>query len=175
VLPLILFLLAIVLYLLARRARRQSGLPAGVVVYTDMPFGQGWTRAEAPLFSARLGLTGKPDYLVRRGDEVVPVEVKSMRAPAGGPHAAHTFQLAAYCALVAEAYGRRPDYGLIKYADQTLAVTYSAALEAELRALLDEIRADRETEDVPRSHEQAARCRACGFRAVCDDSLAAAE
>jgi CRISPR-associated exonuclease Cas4 len=171
-LPLVLLLLAIVLFLLAQRARRQSGLPAGVVVYTDV---DGWTRAEAPLFSARLGLTGKPDYLVRRGAEVVPVEVKSMAAPAGGPHASHTFQLAAYCALVNEAYGRRPAYGLIKYADQTLAVPYTAALEAELRALLDEIRADREAEDVPRSHDQAVRCRACGFRAVCADSLTPAE
>jgi CRISPR-associated exonuclease Cas4 len=106
---------------------------------------------------------------------VVPVEVKSTRAPAGGPHASHTFQLAAYCALVAEAYGRRPGYGLIKYADQTLAVPYTPALEAELEALLDAIRADREAEDVPRSHDQPARCRACGFRAVCSDSLAAAE
>jgi CRISPR-associated exonuclease Cas4 len=171
-LPLALLLVAIVLFLLAQRARRQSGLPAGVVVYTDAG---GWTRAEAPLFSKALGLTGKPDYLVRRGDEVVPVEVKSMPAPAGGPHAAHSFQLAAYCALVAEAYGRRPGYGLIKYADQTLAVPYTAALEAELRALLDEIRADREAGDVPRSHQQAARCRACGFRAVCSDSLVPAE
>jgi CRISPR-associated exonuclease Cas4 len=174
-LPFVLLLLAIAFYLLAQRARRQSGLPAGVVVYTDMPFGHGWTRAEAPLFSKQLGLTGKPDYLVRRGGEVMPVEVKSMAAPAGGPHAAHTFQLAAYCALVAEAYGRRPVYGLIKYADQTLAVPYTDALEAELRALLDEIRADREAEDVPRSHDQPTRCRGCGFRAVCSESLAAAE
>jgi CRISPR-associated exonuclease Cas4 len=171
-LPLLLLLLAILLYLLARRARRQSGLPAGVVVYTDTG---GWARAEAPLFSARLGLAGKPDYLVRRGDEVVPVEVKSMRAPAGGPHAAHTFQLAAYCALVEEAYGRRPRHGLIQYADQTLAVPYTAALEAELRALLGEIRAERQAADVARSHQSAARCRACGFRDVCGDSLAPAE
>jgi CRISPR-associated exonuclease Cas4 len=106
---------------------------------------------------------------------VVPVEVKSMPAPAGGPHAAHTFQLAAYCALVAEAYDRRPSYGLIKYADQTLAVPFTRDLEAELLALLEAIRADREAADVPRSHEQAARCRACGFRAVCTESLAAAE
>ena len=55
-LPVLLALLALLLLLLARRARRQAGLPAGIVVYTDTG---GWARAEAPLFSARLGLTGK--------------------------------------------------------------------------------------------------------------------
>jgi CRISPR-associated exonuclease Cas4 len=171
-LPLLLALAALLLFLLAQRARRQTGLPAGVVVYTDT---RGWTRAEAPLYSAQLGLTGKPDYLVRRKDEMVPVEVKSMPAPSGGPHPGHVYQLAAYCALVAEAYARRPAFGLIKYADQTLAVPFTPALEAELHALLAEIRAARAAPDVSRSHTSPARCQACGFQAVCDDSLIEAE
>jgi CRISPR-associated exonuclease Cas4 len=164
-----LLILALLLWLIARRARRASGLPAGVVVYSDTG---GWSRPEKSLFSARLQLTGKPDYLVRQREGMIPVEVKSMAAPPGGPHAAHVFQLAAYCALVAEAFAHRPPYGLIKYADQTLAVDYTPALEAELLALLDAVRADRAAPDVPRSHDSPARCRACGFREVCDESLA---
>jgi CRISPR-associated exonuclease Cas4 len=165
---LVLLALAVLVWLLARWARRRTGLPTGVVVYSDTG---GWSRLERPLFSAALQLTGKPDYLVRQRQAVIPVEVKSGRAPPGGPHPGHTYQLAAYCALVAEAYGRRPDYGLIQYADQTLAVNYTPELEAELRALLAEIRADAEAADVARSHDSPARCRACGFREVCDDAL----
>lgn len=160
--------LALLLWFLAQRARRATGLPAGRVVYADT---RGWGRLEKPLFSSRLQLTGKPDYLVRADGGYVPVEVKSGRAPAQGAHAAHIFQLAAYCALVAEAYAVRPAYGLIKYADKTVAVDYTAGLERDLMAILDDLRADSEAEDVARSHESAARCRACGFREACDEHL----
>jgi CRISPR-associated exonuclease Cas4 len=165
----ILLVLALLLWFFAQRTRQASGLPAGQVVYSDTG---GWMRPEKPLFSATLQLTGKPDYLVRQGAAYIPVEVKSGRAPAEGPYASHVYQLAAYCALVAETYQRRPAYGLIKYADRTVAVDFTPALEAELSDLLDEIRADSEVDDVARSHSSAARCRACGFREVCDESLA---
>src|SRR5712692_10117201 len=109
-LALVLLALAVLVWLLARLARRRTGLPPGVVVYSDTG---GWSRVERPLFSSALQLTGKPDYLVRQREAVIPVEVKSGQAPPSGPHAGHLYQLAAYCALVAEAYGRRPTYGLI--------------------------------------------------------------
>lgn len=169
-LAIVLIVLALLVWFLAARAQRATGLPAGRVVYTDAG---GWGRLEKPLFSQALHLTGKPDYLVR-GDRghYIPVEVKSSRAPAGGPYPAHIYQLAAYCALVAEAYDQRPTHGLIKYADKTFSVDYTPALEAELLELLDSIRADSEADEVARSHTVPARCAACGFREVCDESLA---
>jgi CRISPR-associated exonuclease Cas4 len=160
--------LALLVWLLAQRARQATGLPAGRVVYTDT---RGWGRPEKPLFSARWQLTGKPDYLVRAGDGYLPVEVKSGRAPAQGAYAAHIYQLAAYCALVADAYAVRPAYGLIKYADKIVAVDYTADLERELVTIMEDLRADGEAEDVARSHTSAARCRACGFWEACDEHL----
>ncbi len=160
--------LALLLWLVAGRARQAAGLPAGRVVYSDT---RAWGRLETALFSSRLQLTGKPDYLVRVGNGYVPVEVKSGQAPREGAHAAHIYQLAAYCALVAETYAARPAYGLIKYADKVVAVDYTAQLERELWAILDDLRADGDADDVARSHESAARCRACGFREVCDERL----
>jgi len=100
------------------------------------------------------------------------VEVKSGRAPVGGPYLAHIYQLAAYCVLTVEAYGRRLAFGLIKYADKILRVEFTPALEAELLVLLDQMRAEAEAGDVARSHSSPARCRACGFREVCEESLA---
>jgi CRISPR-associated exonuclease Cas4 len=167
-LAVILLLVAGVLWLLSQRTRRATGLPAGRVVYSDTG---GWTAPPRPLFSAALQLTGKPDYLVQVKGGYVPVEVKSGRAPASGAHAGHIYQLAAYCALVTETYGRRPAYGLIHYADKTLAVDYTPALEAELRRLLAAMRADDGAADVARSHDSPARCRACGFRDPCEEAL----
>jgi CRISPR-associated exonuclease Cas4 len=151
------------------RLRGSSGLPAGEVLYADTG---AWGRPERPLFSARLQLTGKPDYLVRTGAEIVPVEVKSGRAPAGGAHPGHVLQLAAYCALVAEAYGQRPTYGLIKYVDQLWRVPFTPALEQELWAVLADMRADAEADEVDRSHTTPARCVACGLRDACAERLA---
>ena len=165
---LFLILLAGLIWFLAQRVSRATGLPTGRVVYTDTG---GWGRLERPLFSRRLQLTGKPDYLVRVGQGYVPVEVKSGHAPAKGAYDSHIYQLAAYCALVAEAYGRRPAYGLIQYADKTLAVDYTPALEADLLELLADIRADSEEAEVSRSHNSRARCQACGFWEVCDERL----
>lgn len=167
---LLLLILALALWYLSRRISKVSGLPQGRIVYVDTG---AWGRLEKPLFSNRLQLTGKPDYLVRDGSQVVPVEVKSSRAPAGGPYESHIYQLAAYCALVDEAVGRRPAYGLIKYADKTWAVDYTQTLEAQLESLLDEIRGNGAATNVVRSHNSAARCRACGFWEVCDERLVA--
>ena len=165
---LVLLVLAGLLWLLAQRARRGTGLPTGRVVYSDTG---GGARPPKALFSEALRLAGKPDYLVQHRGGYVPVEVKSGRAPADGPHPGHIYQLAAYCALVAETYGKRPSHGLIRYADKTLAVDYTPALEADLRALLEAMRADDGADDVPRSHVSPARCRSCGFREGCGEAL----
>jgi CRISPR-associated exonuclease Cas4 len=163
------FLLALglVLLWLAQRRRSRSGLPQGRVIYTDT---DRWNRLERPLFSRELLLTGKPDYLVADGDDVIPVEVKSGRAPSQ-PYSSHIFQLAAYCLLVEECYRRRPPYGIIRYADRTFEVDYTPELEDELLATLDDMRADLAEGDASRSHDELARCQACGYYELCSQRL----
>jgi CRISPR-associated exonuclease Cas4 len=149
-------------------ARRQAGLPAGRVVYADTG---AWDRCERPLFSDRYRLTGRPDYLVRSGQNVIPVEIKSGAAPAQ-PYPAHILQLAAYCLLVEEQEGRLPPYGIIKYDDRAFALDYGHALRARLIETLDNIRGDLQSRDVDRSHDEAGRCRGCGYRGRCNRRLA---
>jgi len=163
----VLLALGLLLLHLARRGQASSGLPQGRVVYTDTG---GWGRLERPLFSRQFLLTGKPDYLVADGADVIPVEVKSSRAPAQ-PYPSHVLQLAAYCLLVEECYRRRPPYGIIKYADHPFEVDYTPALEDELLATLDEMRADLAAGNAPRSHDEPHRCQACGYRRWCEQRL----
>jgi len=160
----VLLALGILLLWLARRGRARSGLPQGHVVYTDTG---GWGRLKRPLFSRKFLLTGKPDYLVADGDDVIPVEVKSSRAPAQ-PYRSHLLQLAAYCLLVEECYRRRPPYGIIKYADRTFEVDYTPELEDELLTTMDRMRADLADGETLRNHDAPRRCRACGYRQHCD-------
>lgn len=167
---LILVVLAIGLALLAlsKLGRRQSGVPAGEVVYSDTGAEQ---EQEKPLYSARYRLAGRPDYLVNKDNRIVPVEVKSGRAPKQ-PYQSHILQLAAYCLLVEEVYRQRPPYGIIRYADCMFEIDYTDKLKAELLATIRQMRADMRKPEVRRSHNHRARCARCGYRHECDDSLA---
>lgn len=164
----LLFLLALYLFWQSGRQRRQAGLPGGRVIYSDT---RSWRAVERPLYDHSLGLAGKPDYLVRQGRSIIPVEVKSRRAPEA-PYDAHIFQLASYCLLVEKNYRVRPPYGILHYHDRDFAIDYTPELEFALMDLLADMRRDERKEEVHRSHEQATRCVRCGFRNLCDQSLA---
>jgi len=163
----VLLALGLLLLVLARRERASSGLPRGRVVYSDTG---GERKPERPLFSRTLGLAGKPDYLVLDRADVIPVEVKSSRAPAQ-PYPSHVLQMAAYCLLVEECYRRRPPYGIVRYADRSFEVDYTPALERELLATVDCMRADLADGDARRSHDEPHRCLTCGYRQQCDRRL----
>jgi CRISPR-associated exonuclease Cas4 len=164
------FLLLLFLYLLWQSGRTQqaSGLPGGRVIYTDT---RAWGKVEKPLYVPGISITGKPDYLVEENGQIIPVEVKSGKAPAA-PYDSHIFQLAAYCLMVEKTYGKRPPYGIIHYPDKDFAIDYTPELESRLLDILAEMRRDETREDVERSHETRARCARCGFRDLCDQSLA---
>ena len=164
---LILFVLALILLWISSRQRKQAGLPGGRIIYTDT---RAWGEVEKPLFDAQLGLTGKPDYLVEQNGQIIPVEVKSGRAP-DAPYDSHIFQVAAYCLLVQRGMGKRPPYGIIHYSDKDFAVDYTAELENRLLDTLAEMRRDEVRTSVARSHESAARCSRCGYRDLCDQKL----
>ena len=163
-----LLFLAIIFLWQSGKQRREAGLPGGRVIYTDTG---GWGEVERPLYYSPLKLTGKPDYLVRQNGILIPVEVKSGRAPAA-PYDSHIFQLASYCLLVEKTYGKRPPYGIIHYNDRNFAVDYTPELEFALMDLLADMRRDEIKDEVDRSHEHAARCASCGFHNLCDQSLA---
>lgn len=156
---------------LARKSRAATGLPTGQLVYADTTR---WRPVDRPLFSRTHRLSGRPDYLVQQGRDLIPVEVKSGHAPPNGPYTSHILQLAAYCLLVEAAYDRRPPYGIILYAnaaDHAYQIDYTSALEENLLIILDKMRWALAKGDAPRDHSHAARCRACGYRESCDQSL----
>lgn len=162
---LLLIVLAIALLWMARRERAAGRLPRGRVVYVDS---RAWRRPPEPLRAPRYGLVGRPDYLLRLGQTIIPVEAKPSRE-AAEPYAADKLQLAAYCLLVEESYGRSPPYGLIVYRERAFEVPFDANLR---RALLDTLAAMRRAErrrDVPRDHDEPARCAGCSMRAHCGD------
>jgi CRISPR-associated exonuclease Cas4 len=167
----------------AARESRRSGLPTGALLYSDTgrpvgriaPAGVGreGVKQERPLVSESLELVGRPDYLVEADGGIVPVEIKSSACPPDGrPRDSHVAQLAAYCLLVEDVVGASVPFGLIKYRDREVRVEYTDELRDWALALIEEMRAAADEEEVHRSHEDPRRCAGCSLRDVCVESLA---
>jgi len=166
VIILILFVMGLFILRIASQQYTLVGLPRGKVIYLDTTKLDPTPNA---LYDPVIGLSGKPDYLIRDHEGIVPVELKSGRAPLQ-PYPGHTYQLAAYCHLVGAIYGRRPKYGIVKYADKSFAIDFNEELENKLLDILAEIR--RCEQHIPdRSHASPRRCRACGHQENCDQGL----
>lgn len=159
--------LSILLFWQSNRTRREAGLPSGRVIYNDR---EGWMRVPEVLYDEVTGLAGKPDFVVKKGRTMIPVEVKTGRSPAE-PYEGHIYQLAAYCLLVERHYRQRPPYGIIHYPDRTFTVDFSDELEGALLEMMAEMRTDAGRREIPRSHDEEARCRGCGYLTLCDQSL----
>jgi CRISPR-associated exonuclease Cas4 len=166
-------LLALVLFWLAERQLKSAGVPGGRIISSDTTQ---WQPVAKPLYAPSMGLTGRPDYLIEGRDTLIPVEVKSTRKPLRSPYDSHILQLGAYCLLVEAEYGIRPTHGVLHYTrsggePQTFSIPFSAELETETRAVIDEIQTQSLRGGVDRSHESPARCAGCGYLSRCDQAL----
>ncbi len=155
---------------------QELGLPPGRIVYTDAD------GTAQPLAAHRYPLRGKPDYVVRTPSGVhVPVEVKSARI-GKAPRHEDVLQVAAYLLILDDLYPHdpAPRYGLLHYRNADVQVVATPDLRAEvldilaqLQAIDDAIRdaaSDDEAEVGPPGNPGVARCRACAFKAICEDA-----
>jgi CRISPR-associated exonuclease Cas4 len=113
-------------------------------------------------------LSGKPDYVLRvRHGSQVPVELKSYRCGVRAPHA-DLIQLGAYLVLLEDLYGQAPPYGVLRYADRTLRVPFTAELREEVLRLLDEIGHAGKAPPAGAPHPKL--CGTCAFAPICDEA-----
>ena len=165
---LVALIVAVLAWLIGRSLLARTGLPVRNILYADV----GSTFPQTgPLTSQRYGLSGRPDYLVRLTDGIAPIEVKSCRAPASGrPYEGHIFQLAAYCLLVEDVFGAmsRTDSSTTR---TSIHVDFTPSLRASVLALLNEMRSAKRGEELHIDHNRPGKCRSCGFRTACGESL----
>lgn len=169
VLSLLLCSVLLLAYLLWRRARSlwgSAGLPQGEIISMDTTE---WERS-GPLYAPRLRLAGKPDYLVRVGRSLIPVEIKPGRH-AAQPYESDVLQLMAYCLLVEETSSQRPDYGLLRYKNHTFRLPYDDQARSLVLEQVTRMRADLSRHDVHPNHEDAMRCRYCGYAQDCGQRI----
>ena len=160
---------AILFALQLRRKVRGTGLPQGDIIYNDTDE----VSCDETLVSHTYQLVGRPDYIVKTDAGPVPVELKSRSCGERGPYEGEKAQLFAYCLLVEEAWGTSVKSGIIKFRDRKWNVPFGDQERRWVIETLDRMRQTEEQHDVARNHQQAARCRRCGYRApeVCGQAL----
>lgn len=122
------------------------------------------------LRSERLGLQGRPDYILEIEGEMVPVELKSGRTPKG-PLFSHILQVAAYCVLLEEE-GQKVTHGILRYEEAEHEIEYNQDLRIMVLSKLDVMRALMKSGDVHRNHHRPGKCRSCSRREGCPERLA---
>ncbi len=122
------------------------------------------------LKSEKYRLRGKPDIILEKEGDPVPVEVKTGRVPEG-PFFSHILQIAAYCFLVEEDMGKKPPYGIISYGDTEFDIEYDEDLKKLLLEKLKDMRRQLKNQDVHRNHNREGKCKNCSRRNICEESL----
>jgi len=174
-------LTALVVILLTIRAGRRSrqvrrelvkaGLP-GELVSIDTPRGDLGDLRQENIVSARYGISGRPDRILKTATGIIPVELKSGKAPRAGPYRAQLAQLGVYCLLIEEQFQTVVNEGIIEYSDRPITVSFNGRMRAWILALIAEVQEAKRRDARPRrSHKLAARSRACGFRQSCEEAL----
>jgi CRISPR-associated exonuclease Cas4 len=145
------------------KAKKQYGIPEGSILYSDLN-----VPAE-PLFSRRVRLTGKPDYIIRKENQYVPIEVKTGNGP--HPHQSQVLQLAAYCQILEDTTGVFVPEGILVYNNVPYTIRFDPKLRFELETVMKTMRASLRKGVVQRNHHEPGRCRNCSMRQYCTNTL----
>ena len=152
---------------LAAAVRAKYSVGSSQLTYVD-------SEAEKPktFASKRFGLTGRPDAVLLAGDVHVPVEVKTGRTPRG-PLFSHILQVAAYCVLMEDEFGKPPPYGIIRYEGASHEIEYNADLRGLVLGKMEEMRAAlARGGGAHRNHNRPGKCIGCSRREGCPERLA---
>ena len=133
----------------------------GKITYSDL------NAPAKPLFSRRYRIAGKPDYIVKKNNRYIPVEVKIGLYNA--PQKNHILQLAAYCQLVEENYRSFVPYGVLVY-DKTkqYKIPFDPKLRFELEQSIKKMRYIIQTGRLERNHNEYHRCKNCSMKTYCE-------
>jgi CRISPR-associated exonuclease Cas4 len=163
--PIVVLLVALGLLLVTQHKRETLRMPVGTTIYPSRQ-----ERHGTLLYSQRHRLMGRPDFLIRNNDTIIPVEVKTGATPRQ-PYLGHIMQLIAYCVLVEENFHVRPAHGVIRYPQQEFEIAFTTEYELELESILGEMREKRTQREIHRSHNSTRKCASCGYNEECNERL----
>jgi len=136
-------------------------IPEGKITYTDL------IKPEKPIYSKKYNITGKPDYIIEKNDEIIPIEFKTGKH--NKPAKNHIFQLAAYCQLIEDNFNKFVPYGLLIYkgTNNQFKIFYNPKIRFELESIIKEMRQSIKKRNVKRNHNDPYKCIKCSMKEHC--------
>ena len=129
------------------------------------------TRSEVALSSAALGLRGIVDHIEVSDGDIIPIEIKSGRAPERGAWESHQVQLGAYLLLLSEQHQKQITTGFIRYVDEgeERSVILNPFLRHTILHIRDQAAALIRSSEIPPYTANRNKCASCGLREQCYD------
>jgi CRISPR-associated protein Cas4 len=144
-----------------KNIKSKHKIQKGKIAYSDL------NKQNKPFFSKCYRITGKPDYIVMKDNNYIPVEVKTGINIELQKN--HIFQLAAYCHLLEENYGGFVPYGILVYNDiNHYKIPFNPKIRFEFESTLKNMRYTMKTGNITRNHSDYNRCRGCSMRTYCN-------
>ena len=129
---------------------------------------------ETPILkSQNYNLAGRPDFIIKKGDDRIPVEIKTGRPPRA-PFFSHVLQIGAYCLLVEETFNQKPPLGQIRYGfdSKPHEVIWDSKLKNIVIDKLEEMNDILSGKmEAHRNHKRAGKCNSCSRRKNCPERL----
>ena len=147
-----------------KKLKEKHNIPNGKITYQDL------SKPAKSFFSKRYRITGKPDYIIKNKNFYIPIELKTGNSKE--PQKNHILQLAAYCQLLEENYGRFCPYGVIVYSDKLkFKIPFDPKIRFELESNVKNMRQILKTGKIHRNHNDLSRCKNCSVKQYCDFKL----
>jgi len=141
--------------------KKTHGIQDGRIAYSDLNV------PGKSFFSKRYRISGKPDYIVKRENRYIPVELKSGNYDS--PQKNHVFQLAAYCQLVEENYGVFVPYGILVYSDGSkFNIPFDPRVRFELEKTVNDMRQIIKKGRITMIERNLSKCKSCSMREYCN-------
>jgi len=126
-------------------------------------------KSEYKVAAEDLGITGKVDQVLVYPDSVVPIEIKSGRAPKEGAWENHKIQLAAYALLLENTFKVSIPAGYVKYIDENASrrIEINAFLKDQVKELIKNVYALLKSKKLPKKCDNLNKCEKCGLKNIC--------
>lgn len=127
------------------------------------------TKPEYRVYSEAVGLKGVIDELEVHEGYVVPVELKTGKAPSEGVWPGHRIQVGAYAMLLEDAFGVKVKNAVVRYLDANISrnVAVNPFLREEVKELVKKVNKLLESDKMPGFPSNGNKCRACDLKEVC--------
>ena len=144
--------------------KKKYKIQDGKITYQDL------NKPAKPFFSKRYRITGKPDYVIKKNNHFIPIEVKI--SAYNKPQKNHILQLAAYCQLLEENSGKFVPYGMLVYNYISKhKIPFDPKIRFEFESTVKNMREIMKTGKIIRNHNDLFKCKNCSMRSYCDTKI----